>query len=130
MAYDLLVEITPDQTSDLQARLLAAAYRASGSREVAVVLRGVARDAADRLLDPVVRKVGTGVAGVRYLEPEEAVRSLRSGGNGDGSSLILGRREDWAGALNGDAPVVRSPEEGVDELERRTAGHVSPSDDS
>ena len=125
MAYDLLVEISSDLDRDLQARLLAGAYRASHGRRVALVLRGVDRDAVDRLLDPVVRRVGTGVAGVRYLEPDEACAEIRDASRGDGPCLILSRDADW---LNGSADaghVVRSLEAGLGELEERERKAVS-----
>lgn len=117
MSYDLLVEISPDLDRDLQARLLAGAYRASRRRRVAVVLRDVDSDTVDRLLDPVVRRVGTGVPGVRYLDPEQAGAALRDAPDGGGPSLILSRDAGWMNGSDGAAPLVRSPEEGLEQLE-------------
>lgn len=116
--YDIMVEIRDDQGRDLQARLLAGAYRGSRRREVAVVLGGVGRDTVDRLLDPVVQEVGTGVRGVRYLDRKEAARLLGSLRNGDGPDLVIVSPDaSWADGWAGASRVVRSPEDGLERLE-------------
>lgn len=115
MPYELLVEVSGELEPGLRDRLLSLAYRASRSREVALVLRGVSREDLDRTLDPIVRQEGTALAGVRYMEPQE-VESLFQR-NGVGEPLLVSRDAEWLSGLDGDVPRVRSPEEGVAILE-------------
>lgn len=115
MPYDLLVEISEDLDPDLRERLISLAYRASRSREIALVLRGVSRSAVDRTLDPIVDREGTGVAGVRYLAPDDAESLLRS--NAVRECVLLSRDPDWIAGADGQGPRVRSPEQGIALLE-------------
>lgn len=124
LAYDLLVEISPELDRDLQVRLLAGAYLASRWRRVAIVLRDVGSDTVDRLLDPVVRRVGTGVPGVRYLDPEEAGAALRDAPDGGGPDLILSRDAGWLDGSVDSTHAVRSPEAGLGELEDELVGRA------
>lgn len=119
MPYDLLVEISDDLDPELRDRLISLAYRASRSREVALVLRGVSRETVDRTLDPIVASEGVAVAGVRYLDPEE-VRPLLVE-DGIRQCVLLGHDPDWISGLGGDTPPVRDPEEGINLLEELLA---------
>jgi hypothetical protein len=65
------VEIAADQGVDARTRLLDAAYRASRNGIVFLLMRGADRAAVDRILDPVVRRCGVDVYGVRYLAVDE-----------------------------------------------------------
>jgi hypothetical protein len=66
-----LVEIVADRDVDTRTRLLDAAYRASRNGTVFLLVGGGDRAAVDRILDPVVRRLGVDVYGVRYLAVEE-----------------------------------------------------------
>lgn len=121
MPYDLLVEISEDLDPAFRERLLSLAYRASRSREVALVLRGISPSDVDRTLDPVVEREGTGVAGVRYLDPEEALPLLRA--NGGSECVVLSRNPGWLADAGAGPLSVRSPEEGVALLEEGLAAN-------
>lgn len=75
-AYAAVIEIADDTDDALRARLLAAAYRSSARLPIALVLTGLLRWKVDRMLDPVVRTAGLGVAGVMYVDAadEDVVR--------------------------------------------------------
>jgi hypothetical protein len=111
MTYDLFVEISDTLDAGLQERLLAAAYRASRTRRVGLVLRGLSREQIDRRLDPIVEREGTGFRGVRYLEVED-VRALLSG-NGAGSLLVLSTVPDWVPDFSGERAEIWGPEAGL-----------------
>ena len=115
MPYDLLVDISDDLDPELRDRLISLAYRASRSREVALVLNGVSRETVDRTLDPIVASEGIAVAGVRYVDPEEVLTLLRN--NAVRQCVVLGRDPDWISGFNGDTPPVRRPEAGIGLLE-------------
>lgn len=115
MTYDLLVEVSEELEPELRHRLLSLAYRASRSREVALVLRGVSRKAVDRNLDPIVRREGTTLAGVRYVDPAEVGALLQQ--NIVSDPLLVSRDAGWLSDVDGHGPRVRSPEEGIAILE-------------
>lgn len=111
MSYDILVEVSRELSPGLRDRLLSAAYRASRSSRVALVLDGVDRADVDRALDPVVRRVGVGVTGVTYLSPEEA-RS-RMVGNGARPCLVVSPDPDWLLGVSAPEARVEGPEDGL-----------------
>ncbi len=116
MAYELFVEICADLAPELRTRLVAGAYRASRSSRIALVLKDVSREDVDRVLDPVVRKEGIAVAGVRYLSPDEARTRLH--GNGADPCVVVSREPDWLnGASSGTGVRVESPEQGLRSME-------------
>lgn len=117
MHYDLLVEISDEMDSDLLDRLLAAAYRASRSRKVGLILRDTTREAVDRRLDPIVEAEGTSVNGVRYLGADELQSALEDRGAGD---VLLLSRDPKSLPIPGASPSrIRDPEDGLALLEDR-----------
>lgn len=124
MDYDLLVDVGKELEPRLRDRLLSLSYRASRSRRVGLVLRGISREAVDRQLDPVVEREGSGVRGVRYLEATEAEEMLR--GDGGRRAVVVTPDPSWIPACNGDAPRVRSPERAARMLEDEEAHAAGP----
>jgi len=111
MSYDLFVEISDALDPGLRDRLLSAAYRASRTRRVGLVLRGPSREEIDRRLDPVVEREGTGFRGVRYLEVEE-VRDLLSE-KGAARLLVLSTVPDWVPESRDRGAEIWGPEAGL-----------------
>lgn len=120
MSYELFVEISEELDPGLRDQLLALSYRASRWQAVAIVLRGVSRDEADRRLDPVVESEGAGLPGVRYLEVEDAEALLGElGANGARRPVVLTRERGWIPRSSGGDPEVHSPEVGIEMLKER-----------
>lgn len=65
-----IIEVSPDVEGRLPVELVRSAYFASRSGPVVLVLRGVAPEVIDRLLNPVVESGGE-VHGVLYSRPDE-----------------------------------------------------------
>lgn len=68
MRNQLVIELVHGPEIEISADLLEAAYRASALGAVAVVLPLALRRQVDRLLDPVVARVGPTPGGIRYVE--------------------------------------------------------------
>ena len=73
----IIVEVEPNASGMLPARLIAAAYQASSAGPVTLVLRGTSTAAVDRILDPIVGAERRDVCGVRYVSSTDttAVRT-------------------------------------------------------
>jgi hypothetical protein len=71
MSIRALVELSGELPLEEQQSLVAWAYDLSRTGRVALLLRGVSRGAADRMLDRVVAREGIQVHGLVYLEPED-----------------------------------------------------------
>lgn len=67
MLTRILVEVEPNSAGGLPSRLITAAYHASCTGPVTLVLRGASSAAVDRVLDPVVVHGRRDVFGVRYV---------------------------------------------------------------
>jgi hypothetical protein len=68
-----VVELAGESDPELRAQLALCAYRMSRGEVVALVLRGIDRLEADRILDPVVEAEGLDVRGVCYIDAEAAL---------------------------------------------------------
>lgn len=73
-----IIELTHLSDGELPIELLEAAYRASETTGVVLVLPASMIRLVDKLLDPVVQTVGPTSSGIRYLDPsdEPAVRAV------------------------------------------------------
>jgi hypothetical protein len=67
----IIVEIEPNGAGALPARLISAAYQASCTAPVTLVLRGTSPSAVDRVLDPIVVSGRRDVCGVRYVSASD-----------------------------------------------------------
>jgi hypothetical protein len=71
--FTAVVEIEREPGGDVSAPLIAAAYRASRSRCVLLVLHAVSRHEVDRILDAEVTSNALDVAGVRYADIDDDI---------------------------------------------------------
>jgi hypothetical protein len=71
MLTHIIVEVEPNASGGLPSRLITAAYQASCTGPVTLVLRGASSAAVDRVLDPVVVHGRRDVCGVRYVHASD-----------------------------------------------------------
>ena len=71
-----VVEIASGSDERERTELIRAAYKSSRSGVVALALRGVTRETADRALDPVVDTKGNQEQGVIYMDADHAREEL------------------------------------------------------
>jgi hypothetical protein len=67
MPVGAVVEIAPGNDGTLPIGLISAAYRASSSIPILLLLRALTPQTIDRVLDPVVASAGIASRGVRYV---------------------------------------------------------------
>lgn len=117
MPCEIFVDIGADLDHEVRERLAIAAYRASSSNSVAIVLRGVSAGDVDRMLDPVVREEGVNGARVRYFDPDVVRAKLRA--EAVEPRLVVTCDPGWMKDASGVEVRVEGPEAGLRFLEEQ-----------
>lgn len=109
-------------------RLVTAAFRASAAGPVALLVGGRARQRVDALLDVLVRRFGTEVRGVLFLDPELRVERLMS--LAATCRVVLVWSDALAADLRGRGLSVEHGAEGLATLEAMADGTSSREPDT
>lgn len=92
MLTRIIVEIEPNASGGLPSRLITAAYHASCTGPVTLVLRNASSAAVDRVLDPVVVHGRRDVSGVRYVNASDRAGVLAAAQT---AQLAVGRTAEF-----------------------------------
>jgi hypothetical protein len=108
MSIRALVELSCELAPEEQQSLVAWAYDLSRTGRVALLLSGVSRGAADRMLDKVVAREGIQVHGLLYLEPEDEAALI---GFTVLAPTIIASTESFRALLHGRGITADRPED-------------------
>jgi hypothetical protein len=88
-----IVEIARGSDEGELTELIRAAYRSSRSGLVALALRGVTREIADRALDPIVDTLSDDARGVVYMDADETREDVYTAASH--ASVVVASTEDF-----------------------------------
>jgi hypothetical protein len=88
-----IVEIARGSDERELTELIRAAYRSSRSGLVALALRGVTREIADRALDPIVDTLSDDARGVVYMDADETREDVYTAASH--ASVVVASTEDF-----------------------------------
>lgn len=92
MLTRIIVEVEPNSAGGLPSRLITAAYHASCTGPVTLVLRGASSAAVDRVLDPVVVHGRRDVCGVRYVHASDRAEVIAAAQT---AQIAVGRTSEF-----------------------------------
>jgi hypothetical protein len=108
MLTRIIVEVEPNSAGGLPSRLITAAYHASCTGPVTLVLRGASSAAVDRVLDPVVVHGRRDVSGVRYVNAADRAEVMVAA---QSAQIAVGRTSEFRALVEGLGVPCFAPED-------------------